>query len=540
MAKPPKTQEPEKPEKKASSSTAAVEKLLRRRADGIKKRENFRSLMSDIEDFSAPDRACWVGGAEGQKRNKTFDSTAINSRTSFANRMQSDMMPPFQRWLVLKPSEFVPKDKRAEMQKALDDANNKFHAVIQASNFDTAINEFLQDLAAGTAIFMPEEDEDDSPMNFYAIPPAQAWIEEGARGKITANGRDYKIKASQIMDTWHDATLTDDMEQSINSRSANKEEMEYTLFEICHKLPGARRWAYQVIDEKSKKIIVDRMYDSNRFIPVRWSKMSGETWGRGPLVNALPDIKTLNKLVELLLRHAALRIAGVWAAAHDNVINPNNVVITPGAVIPVARTGGPNGASLQDISPKGDIQVAELERENLTMNIKKMMFDKALPPDAGPVRSATEIIERIKELLKDIGAPFGRLMSELVQPLAQSVLDMLYRRGQIKERILVNGILVKAQIISPLAQVQSITDVENIVRWMQILASFGNETLYIAAKIEDIGEYIGELLGIPSELRRDKEERANLQKTVAQLLAAKPQQVPAGEGISQGNVIPVA
>jgi hypothetical protein len=518
--------------------------LLARRTKAIARKENFRPLMQDIEDLSAPDKACWQKGAEGQKRNKTFDSTAIQSRTAFANRIQTDMMPPFQKWGVLKPGEFVPKNQKDQLAKVLDDATNKCYAVIQSSNFDTAINEFLHDLGAGTAIMIPEDGDIDSPMNFYPVPPSNCFIEEGAFGKITLVGRDYCLRCDQIEEEWPDAKLTADMTANMGRATESSLATEYELAEICYKEPKEKIWYYCVIDTKSKSRIVERKYPNNRFIVTRWSKLSGEVWGRGPLVNALPDIKTLNKLVEMILRQAALRIAGVWSVANDGVINPNNVVITPGATIPVGRNGGPNGPSIANIAPTGDIQVAELEREKLSMNIKQMLFDQKLPPDTGPVRSATEIMQRVKELVKDIGAPFGRLMSELVHPLFQVILDMLYRRGQIKDRIVVDGLMVKAQLISPLAQVQGLTEVENIVRWMQILSSFGPELLYVSAKVEDIGDYIGERLGVPVDLRRNKAERQELQKTVAQIAAAgknaQAAQNPAGMGAGAGKSIPVA
>ena len=527
--------------KKLPTDTEHVARLLKRRARANARREAFRRLYQEIEDYSAPDRANWNKGAEGQKRNKTFDSTAINARTSFANRIQSDMMPPFQRWVVLKAGEYLPKSEREKLQKVLDDATQKVHAVLQSSNFDTANNEFLHDLAAGTAIMLPEEGGPDEPLNFYAIPPSHCAIEEGARGMVGAVFRDYtSMRLQAIQETWRDAKLTEEMKNAASEEK--KQENEYNLIECCWKMPGSKQWGYQVIEEKTKAVLVSRTYDRQVMLVARWSKMAGEVWGRGPLVLAMPDIKTINKLVEMILRHAALRIAGVWAVSNDGVVNGNNIQITPGATIPVARTAGPNGPSIANISPQGDIQVAELEREKLQSNIKRVLLDHTLPPDTGPVRSATEIMERVKELVKDVGAPFGRIIAEYIRPLVQIILDLLYKRGELKEPINIDGLLVKVQVVSPLAQVQNLTDVENIVRWMQILASFGTETLYIAAKMEDIGDYIGELLGVPSAVRRTQDERQKLQQSVAQLIAAKQQApaLPAGQGGGQGETVQVA
>ncbi len=54
-------------------------------------------------------------------------------------------------------------------------------------------------------------------------------------------------------------------------------------------------------------------------------KVAGEIYGRGPVITALPDIKTLNKVKELVLKNASLAIAGVYTAADDGVLNPNTI-----------------------------------------------------------------------------------------------------------------------------------------------------------------------------------------------------------------------
>ena len=65
-------------------------------------------------------------------------------------------------------------------------------------------------------------------------------------------------------------------------------------------------------------------------------KASNERYGRGPVLYALPDIKTLNKVVELTLKNASISIGGVFTAVDDGVLNPQTISIVPGAVIGVS------------------------------------------------------------------------------------------------------------------------------------------------------------------------------------------------------------
>ena len=83
--------------------------------------------------------------------------------------------------------------------------------------------------------------------------------------------------------------------------------------------------------------------------------------GRGPVLNVLADIKTANKVVELILRNAAFAIKGVWQGEDDGVLNPSNIEIVPGAVIPIAV--GSKG--LRPLESPGRFDVSQLVLEPL-------------------------------------------------------------------------------------------------------------------------------------------------------------------------------
>jgi hypothetical protein len=91
-------------------------------------------------------------------------------------------------------------------------------------------------------------------------------------------------------------------------------------------------------------------------------------------------------------------VAGVYTAADDGVLNPQNIQIKPGSIISVARNGGPQGPSLTPLARASDFNVSQIVINDLRMNIKKIMMDDTLPPDNMSARSATEIAERTREL----------------------------------------------------------------------------------------------------------------------------------------------
>ena len=259
-------------------------------------------------------------------------------------------------------------------------------------------------------------------------------------------------------------------------------------------------------------------------------KVAGEVFGRGPLVTAIPDIKTLNKTLELLLKNASIACAGVYTAADDGVINPSNIRITPGSIIPVARNGGPQGASLAPLPRSGDFNVSQIVINDLRMNIKKTLLDDTLPPDNMSARSATEIVERMKELAQNMGSAFGRLITETMVPIVTRVLSIMDKKGLIQLPLKVNGLEVKVVPVSPLAKAQNLEEINEIMQFVQIAGSLGPGGV-AEMKPDVIATHIGDKLGIPSNLRTTPQEK---QAIIQQSMQMAMQ----GQGMAQGGQPP--
>jgi hypothetical protein len=258
-------------------------------------------------------------------------------------------------------------------------------------------------------------------------------------------------------------------------------------------------------------------------------KVAGEIYGRGPLITALPDIKTLNKVKELVLKNASLAISGVYTAADDGVLNPATVKIIPGAIIPVARNGGPQGESLKPLPRAGDFNVSQIIINDLVTNIKRILLDESLPPDNMSARSATEVVERMKELSQNLGSAFGRLINETMIPLVSKTLQVMDERGLIDLPLRVNGLEVRVAPIAPLAMAQNMEDVTNTMQFVQMAAQLGPEG-QATPKYGEIIDFIADKLGVPSKLRASPEERQfNMEQAMqqAQQLAQQNPEVAA-------------
>ena len=512
------------------------EQILKRQIAAQAKKDEFQQLYQDAYEFALPQRqlyGVWEGGAVGSKKmQRVFDSTAINSTQRFANRLQSVVFPPQRKWAKLEAGSDIPPEQKQQAQAILEVYQEKMFTVLNQSNFDIAMGEFLLDLAVGTACMMVQPGDDVQPLNFIPVPLFLVSYEEGANGQVDNVYRRMRMKGESIQRQWPDAEIGDDLARRIEHKPTDDVELlEATIYD--HKRGD---YCYHVIDKVSKTEIVYRRRKMSPWVISRYMKVAGEIYGRGPLMTALPDIKTLNKTIELLLKNASLAVSGVYTAADDGVLNPNTVKIVPGAIIPVARNGGSQGPALLALPRSGDFNVSQLVINDLRSNVKRILLDESLPPDNMSARSATEIVERMKELAQNLGSAFGRLINETMIPVTAKILEVMDERGMIDMPLRVNGLEVKVTPVAPLAMAQNMEEVNSIMQYMQIAQSLGTDG-QLAIKTDMLVDYLADKLGVPASVRNTAAERAVLmeemknqqqQQAIAQAMAMQAQ---AGAGM---------
>lgn len=500
-------------------------KILKRRAKKASSdKEMFRDLYQSAYELALPQRNLFTDYGKGSKKmSGVYTSDGMEAVNTFVNTMQSTLTPSFTRWAEMKAGSLIPEDLEDDINEALEEVTKTVFDTIDASNFNTAIAEFYYDLCVGTGCMLAlEGTTDKSPIDFVTVPIADVALEEGTSGTIDGIYRIHKIAGRLIEEQWPDAKVPAKLKAKID----NKPEDEVELKEATYKDYKANKWNYEVFCDDYDDKLVERVLDSNPWIIARWSKIAGEAYGRGPLLQALPDIKTLNILREYGLRAYALNAIGVYTVADEDAVNSNNIILEPGAFISVERNSGPNGPSIAALPQVGNFQIQEYEQQGLKDSINRLMLNNRLPSDAGPVRSATEIAERVKDNSVDIGAAYGRLVYELVQKIIKRVVDVLMSKGliQLDEKFSkIDNLFTKVVIQSPAAKRQRYEDVQNVVQALQILFGISPETAVMTFNMGEVGKFIADNGGVPAKLLNSEEEAQQVKQEIQQAQAAANQ-----------------
>ncbi|MBC7908332.1 MAG: phage tail protein, partial [Rhodospirillaceae bacterium] len=225
-----------------------------------------------------------------------------------------------------------------------------------------------------------------------------------------------------------------------------------------------------------------------------WLKATGDDYGRSPVMKALPDIKTANKVVELVLKNATIAVTGIWQADDDGVLNPANIKLVPGTIIPKAV----GSAGLQPLEAPGRFDISQLVLEDLRGRIRHALLADKLGQTDAPRMTATEVLERSAEMARLLGATYGRLQSELLTPLVMRAMHILRRRGEIPE-LTIDGHSIDLQYKSPLAQNQAQRDAKNMLTWLSSLAQLGPAGMQ-AVDAGAAAKWLGRAFSIPAEL----------------------------------------
>jgi hypothetical protein len=507
------------------------QKILKRFEQAKARKANWETLYQDAQQYACPNRDTFFdedGDAPGQDKADgqiVFDSSAQDALMRFASNLQASLVPPMKRWSELKLGTMMQGNE--QMDKALTNITDILFTSIQNSNFDTQIAEGFLDLGFGTGAILAFEGTRDNPFRFVNVPLSQLYLEEGPHGRVDVAFRKFKMAARTIEKQWEDAELTEEL-RDIVEESPDKQLcfVESTIPEkievfdrVLEKNVRRDGYVYCVIEEKTKTCIVRREMKTSPWIIFRWSNLPGEIYGRGPVLVALPDIKTLNETKKILLQSASISTLGMYTMADDGVINPENIELVGGAIIPVtSNPGAIQGPTLSPLNPAGKPDLSQLIIQDLQTSINKIMFGDPLGDVNLPVKTATEISMRQQELSKRIGSAYGKLQYELIHPLINRLLDILDSLGLIDlGEFTVDGINIGIKPVSPLAQAQDEEDIIRHIRYAEtMIGLFGPEIGMGLVKPDILGRMLGDLMNISPGIIPTEEEVAQIKQALAQ------------------------
>ena len=522
---------------------------IRKRLDKLEAdRGTWESHWQEILDYVMPRKAeITFLRSRGEKRTEVlFDSTAITANNLLAASLQGTLTSPSLPWFSLKLRD-DDANKIRDIQIWLEDTARRMYAVFNESNFNTEVHEMYLDLCSvGTsAIFVEEANEGflQGGLHFNTLHIAEYFIQENSTGRVDTLYRKYKMTARQAVQEFGEDNVGTKIKEALKAKPD-------TQFNFIHAVEPTADYERATGKAKTKLpfhschvCFEDKMvvrtggYNEFPYLVPRWSKATGEIFGRSPSYNALPDIKTLNKAVEIGLKAWAKAIDPPLLVTDDGVIG--RVRMTP-AGITVVRSD----TAIKPLQIGSNWQITDLKENQLRTAIRQAYYSDQLQLQEGPQMTATEVQVRYELMQRLLGPTLGRFQTEFLNPLIERVFGIMMRADALMPRPeAMSGMNMDIEYVGPLARSQRMEEAVAVERLYQLAMQVVqvDPTVMDVINHEQAIRMRATLLGVPKTVLRGEDEVAEIreQRAAAQQQAQEQAmaQQQAETALSQGKAM---
>ncbi|WP_073953660.1 portal protein [Thalassospira sp. TSL5-1] len=526
--------------------------LRKRFRAAMQRRAHWQRHWQECYEFALPQRqdngtgtgggSGGNGGAGGQggtahigkkQFDRVFDATAPDAVEQLAASLLGEVTPPSGGWFEMVPGDAVADTAHADLAEKLSRVVRIVQGHFERSNFAVEIHQAYLDLVTvGTACLRLEEAGHDAPsrFRFAAVPVRELAFEERVDGRLDAVFRQLWLGIDDILEKWPDAKIP------ARLREHDQKVLEkYAVIEAV--LPGRNgQGGYDYVvffasdpagmggGGTADEVIASGRFAVSPYIAFRWLKAPGEIYGRSPVMKALPDIKTANKVVELVLKNASIAVTGIWQADDDGILNPATVRLVPGSIIPKAV----GSAGLTPLDAPGRFDVSDVVLADLRERIRRCLLTDRLGQVDAPRMTATEVLERASENARLLAATYSRLQAELIFPLMRRALHVLARSGELPD-IALDGNEVCLHHSAPMARIGQKAEAGQVLDWLERLTKLGPEATH-SVDIDRTVRWLADRFGVPPDLLQPRLGPLELAGMVADLAEAGAGQDATGKG----------
>lgn len=505
-----------------------------KRADAlIARRVNVDNLYQECADYYLPRKAVITEkhGMEGEElTERVWSSVPIRANELLAARIQSALVSPSIRWFALRSRDQETNEMGA-VKLWLEDTQERLWLAIKQANFNQEMGEVFLDLGAfGTGAVLIEEHPKERPgfngFLFVGLAPGTYAIAESASGSVNTLYRFPKMTVAQcaeefgvdaLPESWREAlTLAPDTEKelihAIEPRRVDNPKRKDSLH-----MPWSSVW----LARAEKVVLRESGYHEFPAIVPRWAKTTGEVYGRGPGQTALPDTRTLNRLIEL--SHQALAKA----------VDPPGLVSSDASIVELDQRPGMQNTIDGDprlawmpLESGAKFDVGQLAIDRLEDHIRNTFYWDMLQLTNDRQMTLGEVQRRL-ELMQQFLAPvLSRLESEGLAPLINRCFGLMWRAGALQtppEEL--RGAELDIEYEGSLTRSQQTTVLAGFEQFESLTAAMLARNPSVAKNLDDDYAYraLASVAGLPGKFLREASDVQSLRNQEAQQLQVENQ-----------------
>lgn len=409
---------------------------------------------------------------------RVYDNTPIWANEQLAGALSSQLVNPFQRWFQFKMNRKELNDSR-DVQKWLDEAENVVYDVFSnpVANFNSQAHSlFLELTAFGTAGMFIEPTPGIAPgIKYTALPLRKTYYAEGASGLIDTAFVEIDMSVKQAAQFYGEENISEDLTKKLAKNPFEVIQIIMAIFprmdrDITRFDNGNKAWASFHIEKGAKHIVKESGFDFFPILVPRWTKRSGETYGRSAGMTALPDANMLNEQMRMHLRMTQKLVDPPLLMPDDGYMLP---IRTAPSSINFFRTGLSKEDHLKPLRTEGNWPVSSEEMEQTRGRIMRAFHLDILRLQKDNVEmTRTEALIRKDEDQQQMAPIVGRLETEFLNQLLDITVQVKMADGTIPQppQDIQEGDELGIEYVSTMARAQRADEANSVLRSIDTLA----------------------------------------------------------------------
>ena len=435
--------------------------------------------------------------------NNVHDVTAIEEGENATSGFINNLIPAGQMFFALQMARGELNDNY-EISRYMSIITELTHEYMFNSNFISVMANVIKPwFIFGMGNCLPEWTIKTG-LNYRAYPIGTYQCRENSRGIIDTMIMTLPRTALQLKEEFGDnigKSATDAMTSPDKGRQAEQFNLIHCARPRKDYVEGRigsinMPWESIYVQEKDEVVVDEGGFPEFPFSVPRYSVIEGEIYGRGRGVMLLPHIRSVNQeakdVKEYLNRinNPALEVMESFDGHVDISPRALNHVVEKGTISAIDFGNRGLYPNIKDY--------IEGERDIIRKGFFKPAFETLEMLGKGDRRNQLEIIERLKEGMKKLSSPIGRLFAELFNPMITRTVLLLIRNGQLPpppESI--RGQAFKVEYISPLALALRDQHIKAFEYWIGLGSQMEQVFPGVTDNVDfdrayrDMGNYIG-------------------------------------------------
>ncbi len=530
------------------------ERLKRALASMDEERRPWYQYWQEIADYIMPRRflASYqeIGGKAAQLRNPNIlDGTATIAAETLAAGMMNGITSPARPWFRLRVSSVF---EDGEIRRWLDDSQDRMMYVMAETNFYNAMATIYSDLSGfATAAMLIYEDEKDI-FRCYNLALGEYYLLQDNRRIVNRLGRTFEWRVEQLVDEFGLDNCSRLVQENYKRGGAHLN----TRFKIHHliepnyddklgvaKVHDFREIYWEAANGHPGEVLRVRGYRDWPAVTPRWATVGNDSYGVGPSMVALGDVKQLQHMTKRKAQGLDKMISPPMVA--DIQLRGRPTSLLPNGVTYVA------GANSVGMKPAYQVNVPIAEMSNDILAVQERirqfyhndLFRMISQLDA--VRTATEIDARREEKLVLLGPVLERFENEALDPALRRIFSIMLRRGYfLPPPAQLNAASLEIEYVSVLNDAQRAVGAAPLERYLGVLGNIAGvrpEVLEYPDWPELILSY-ADRIGVPEKANKTRRQidemlaKLDQQAQQQQAMEAVPIAADAAKNLSETEV----